>query len=59
MSIYSIAVDFFNLLLGNQIAETTRGALFAEYFGYFICGLTIYLLIKSVITLISWIPKKW
>ena len=58
MTIYSLAVDFISLLLGTM-AETPRGALVAEYFGYIVVGITIVLLIKIAIWLITYPFKGW
>lgn len=52
MTIYSIAVDFITTLLGVDIASTARGALFVEYFGYFVIAITIYLLVKFFLWMI-------
>ena len=54
MTIYSLAVDFINTLLGADIAATARGALVAEYFGYFVVGITIFLLVKIAVWLVSY-----
>lgn len=53
MTIYQIAVNFITTLIGADIAATARGALVAEYFGYLVVGITIYLLIKVAIWLLS------
>lgn len=58
MTIYQIAVDFISLLLGT-IAETPRGALVAEYFGYIVVAITIVLLVKIAIWLITYPFKGW
>lgn len=53
MTIYTLAVDFFNMLVGD-IAQTPRGQLVGEYFGYIVCGLTIYLLVQVATFFISY-----
>ena len=52
MSIYDLAYQFISLLLGDMV-NTGRGALVAEYFGYLIIGITIYLLVKFAIWLVT------
>ena len=54
MTIYSLAVDFINTLLGADIAATARGALVAEYFGYLVVGIVIFLLVKVAVWLVSY-----
>lgn len=54
MTIYSLAVDFITTLLGADIANSARGALVAEYFGYFVVGIVIYLLVKIAVWLVSY-----
>lgn len=54
MTIYSLAVDFINTLLGADIAATARGALVAEYFGYLVVGIVIFLLVKIAVWLVSY-----
>lgn len=58
MTIYQLAVDFISFLLGT-IAETPRGALVAEYFGYIVVAITIILLVKLAIWLITYPFKGW
>lgn len=59
MTIFSIARDFFIALIGSDIAETARGALFADYFGYVIVGLTIYLLVRFAVWLLLYPIKQF
>lgn len=54
MTIYSLAVDFITTLIGSDIASTARGALVAEYFGYIVVGITIVMLIKVALWLVSY-----
>ena len=57
MTIYQIAVDFLTTLIGTDIASTARGALVTEYFGYIVVGITVFMLIRVALWLLS-IPVK-
>lgn len=59
MTIYQIAYNFIVSLMGADIAETARGALIAEYFGYAIIGLTIYLLVRFAVWLLLYPIKQF
>lgn len=53
MTIFNLGYDFIALLIGDMV-NTARGALVAEYFGYIVVGITVFLLVKIAIWLISY-----
>lgn len=51
MTLYQLAFDFLATLLG-EVAQTARGQLVCEYFGYIVIGIVVALLVKVAMTFI-------